>query len=33
LKNDALERGCPDAFHFHHDIEGTSRNYYIKPIG
>lgn len=30
---DALERGCPDAFHFHHDIEGTSRNYYIKPIG
>ena len=30
---DALERDCPDAFHFHHDIEGTSRNYYIKPIG
>lgn len=30
---DALERGCPDSFHFHHDIEGTSRNYYIKPIG
>ncbi len=30
---DALERDCPDAFHFHHDIEGISRSYYIKPIG
>lgn len=30
---DALERDCPEAFHFHHDIEGISRSYYIKPIG
>jgi uncharacterized membrane-anchored protein YitT (DUF2179 family) len=30
---DSLEQDCPDAFHFHHDIEGISRSYYIKPIG
>ncbi len=30
---DALELDCPEAFHFHHDIEGISRSYYIKPIG
>jgi uncharacterized membrane-anchored protein YitT (DUF2179 family) len=30
---DALERDCPDTFHFHHDIEGISRSYHIKPIG
>ena len=30
---DAVEKACPDAFHFHHDIEGISRRYYIKPIG
>lgn len=30
---DALSCDCPEAFHFHHDIEGVSRNYYIKPIG
>lgn len=30
---DALESECPEAFHFHHDIEGISRSYYIKPIG
>lgn len=30
---DALERDCPETFHFHHDIEGISRSYYIKPIG
>jgi uncharacterized membrane-anchored protein YitT (DUF2179 family) len=30
---DALERDCPEAFHFHHDIEGISKSYYIKPIG
>ena len=30
---DALERDCPESFHFHHDIEGISRSYYIKPIG
>lgn len=30
---DALERDCPESFHFHHDIEGISKSYYIKPIG
>ena len=30
---DKLQRTCPDAFWFHHDIEGISRKYYIKPIG
>jgi uncharacterized membrane-anchored protein YitT (DUF2179 family) len=30
---DAISAGCPNAFHFHHDIEGVSGNYYIKPIG
>ncbi|MCW1914366.1 YitT family protein [Luteolibacter sp. GHJ8] len=30
---DAIEQDCPEAFHIHHDIEGVSRSYYIKPIG
>jgi uncharacterized membrane-anchored protein YitT (DUF2179 family) len=30
---DALDRDCPEAFHIHHDLEGVSRSYYIKPIG
>lgn len=30
---DALAEKCPTTFHFHHDIEGISRSYYIKPIG
>lgn len=28
-----IQRKAPDAFWFHHDIEGISRRYYIKPIG
>ncbi|MBK1883009.1 YitT family protein [Luteolibacter pohnpeiensis] len=30
---DGIQKACPDAFWFHHDIEGISRRYYIKPIG
>ena len=30
---DALRERCPRVFHFHHDIEGISRGYFIKPIG
>jgi len=30
---DAIEQSDPDCFFFHHDIEGVSRRYYIKPIG
>jgi len=28
-----IHRKAPDAFWFHHDIEGISKRYYIKPIG
>lgn len=30
---DAIENADPECFYFHHDIEGVSRRYYIKPIG
>ena len=30
---ESIHRIAPDAFWFHHDIEGISRRYYIKPIG
>ncbi|WP_386821327.1 YitT family protein [Luteolibacter algae] len=30
---DNIQKECPDAFWFHHDIEGISKKYYIKPIG
>jgi uncharacterized membrane-anchored protein YitT (DUF2179 family) len=29
----AVEKRDPDCFHYHHDIEGISRRYYISPIG
>lgn len=29
----AIQQNCPEAFWFHHDIEGISNRYYIKPIG
>ena len=30
---DAIENADPDCFYFHHDVDGVSRRYYIKPIG
>ncbi len=30
---DRVQESCPDAFWFHHDVEGISTRYYIKPIG
>ena len=30
---DAVEKVDPRCFYYHHDIEGTSRRYYISPIG
>jgi uncharacterized membrane-anchored protein YitT (DUF2179 family) len=30
---DAVERADPACFHYHHDLEGISRRYYIAPIG
>lgn len=30
---EAIQRRAPDAFWFHHDIEGISKRYQIKPIG
>lgn len=30
---DAIEQADPDCFYYYHDIEGTSRRYYIVPIG
>jgi len=29
----AIERAAPGSFYYHHDIEGTSKRYYIEPIG
>lgn len=29
----AIEEGDPDCFYYHHNIEGTSKKYYISPIG
>lgn len=29
----AIEAAAPGCFYYHHDIEGTSKRYYIKPIG
>ncbi len=28
-----LETRSPDAFYYHHEVEGVSRSYYITPIG
>ncbi|MCB9644970.1 MAG: DUF2179 domain-containing protein, partial [Myxococcales bacterium] len=28
----AIEESDPSSFYFYHDIEGTSRKYYIEPI-
>lgn len=30
---DRIRLNCPEAFWYHHDIEGISSQYYIKPIG
>ena len=30
---EAVERAVPGCFYYHHDIEGTSKRYYITPIG
>jgi uncharacterized membrane-anchored protein YitT (DUF2179 family) len=30
---DAIEQAVPGCFYYHHDIEGTSKRYYITPIG
>lgn len=30
---DAIEGAAPNCFYYHHDIEGTSKRYYITPIG
>ncbi|MEM7682447.1 MAG: YitT family protein [Planctomycetota bacterium] len=30
---EAIEAAAPNCFYYHHDIEGTSKRYYIKPIG
>lgn len=30
---DVINDSCPETFWFHHDIEGISKKYYIKPIG
>jgi uncharacterized membrane-anchored protein YitT (DUF2179 family) len=30
---ESLQNAAPESFWFHHDIEGISRRYYIKPIG
>lgn len=30
---EAIEAAAPGCFYYHHDIEGTSKRYYIKPIG
>lgn len=30
---EAVEQADPACFHYHHDIEGVSRRYYITPIG
>lgn len=30
---DAIEQADPDCFYYYHNIEGTSRRYYIVPIG
>lgn len=30
---DAILKADPDCFHYHHDLEGVSRRYYIAPIG
>lgn len=30
---DAIQKRAPDAFWFHHDIEGVSKRYQITPIG
>lgn len=29
----AVERECPNAFYYHHEVEGISRKYFISPIG
>ncbi|MBK1832740.1 YitT family protein [Roseibacillus ishigakijimensis] len=29
----AVEAADPECFHYHHDVEGISRRYYIAPIG
>ncbi len=30
---DAIERAAPDAFYYHHELEGVSRRFYISPVG
>ncbi len=30
---DAIEAAVPGCFYYHHDVEGTSKRYYIAPIG
>jgi uncharacterized membrane-anchored protein YitT (DUF2179 family) len=30
---EAIEAAVPGCFYYHHDIEGTSKRYYITPIG
>lgn len=30
---DAVRAAAPDAFYYHHDVEGVSRKFYITPIG
>ena len=30
---DAVRGAAPDAFYYHHDVEGVSRKFYITPIG
>ena len=30
---EAVEAAAPGCFYYHHDIEGTSKRYYITPIG
>ena len=30
---EAVEAAVPGCFYYHHDIEGTSKRYYITPIG
>lgn len=30
---EAIQAAAPGCFHFHHDIEGISKSYYIAPIG
>jgi uncharacterized membrane-anchored protein YitT (DUF2179 family) len=29
----AVEKECPNAFYYHHEVEGISRKYFISPIG